>query len=375
MPRYAGQRDFQLGDYWLSQRSGSPAWHRTWFDPETRQTRRTSLGTTDFDEAKQRLTDWFILEQTRPQKEATDLLLAEVFPRFYEQHGKTLVSASDVNRSLRDWLTFHGEATVAEATTQEAQRNFRDWLSKERGLSVATVRRVLIVGKSALNWAWKRGEIVQVPYIALVTPPAPEPKGRPLEIEEVVRLFKSSRESHVTVLMAFMLGTAARTGAILDLKLSQIDVDKRLIFLNPPGRRQTNKYRPTVRLPSQLVAFVEKRQESGKDDPLVTYHGAAVKSVKTNWRKLVVEAGLEGNVQTYSFRHTMARWMRMQGVPAWEVAAQLGHKAPEYSTTEIYAPFDPAYLSNAVGAIDRLLELISEQLDGELLGTIINRDL
>jgi len=374
MPRYSRQRDFQLGDYWLSKRSGSPAWHRTWFDPETRQTRRASLGTTDLDEAKQRLTDWFILDQTKPQQEAADVLLAEVFPRFYEQHGKTLVSASDVNRSLRDWLTFHGDATVAEATTQEAQRNFRDWLSTERGLSPASVRRVLLVGKSALNWAWKRGEIVQVPYIALVTPPAPEPKGRPLEIEEVARLFRASREPHVTVLMAFMLGTAARTGAILDLKLSQIDVEKRLIFLNSPGRRQTNKYRPTVRLPSQLVAYVEKRQESGKDEPLITYRGAAVKSVKTNWRKLVVEAGLEGNVQTYSFRHTMARWMRMQGVPAWEVAAQLGHKAPDYSTTEIYAPFDPAYLSNAVCAIDKCLKHVSDSLLEASLADYLSED-
>ena len=40
---------------------------------------------------------------------------------------------------------------------------------------------------------------------------------------------------------------------------------------------------------------------------------------------------------------------------AWEVSAQLGHKKQELSITEIYAPFDPSYLSNAVEAIDAFL--------------------
>ena len=67
-------------------------------------------------------------------------------------------------------------------------------------------------------------------------------------------------------------------------------------------------------------------------------------------------AGLDGDVNPYSIRHTVARWMRQNGVPAWEVAAQLGHKSRDYRTTELYAAFDPSYLSNAVRAIDRLFD-------------------
>lgn len=48
----------------------------------------------------------------------------------------------------------------------------------------------------------------------------------------------------------------------------------------------------------------------------------------------------------------MARWLRIQGVSGWEVSAQLGHKQKGLSTTEIYAPFDPSYLSASVVAID-----------------------
>jgi hypothetical protein len=37
-------------------------------------------------------------------------------------------------------------------------------------------------------------------------------------------------------------------------------------------------------------------------------------------------------------------------------AQQLGHKSRDYRTTELYAAFDPAYLQNAVRAIDLLFE-------------------
>ena len=51
----------------------------------------------------------------------------------------------------------------------------------------------------------------------------------------------------------------------------------------------------------------------------------------------------------------MARHLRASGVPGWEVAAQLGHKKRDLSITEIYAPFDPAYLEKSVEAIDDFL--------------------
>ena len=362
MPRYKSERDFQLGEYWLSKQARSEAWCRTWFDQTTRQTKRISLRTTDFDEAKQRLTDWFVLNHTKQEEKVEDVLLAEVFARFYEQHGSTLKSAIDVKRALRYWVDFHGEATIAEATQQSAQAEFRQWLTDTKSVGASSIKNCLAIGKSALNWAWKRGEIGPVPYIALGKPPKPEPKGRPLEVAEVAKLFAAANQHHVSVLMAFMLGTAARTGAIMSLTLDQIDEGRELIHLNPQGRQQTKKYRPTVKLPNQLLDYVKYRLERPFSPQLVAYKGAAVASIKKAWGKTRTDSQLTGNVQTYSFRHTMARWMRMQSVPAWEVAAQLGHKSSEHSTTEIYAPFDPAYLSKATEAINDFLYQVACEL-------------
>lgn len=152
-----------------------------------------------------------------------------------------------------------------------------------------------------------------------------------------------------------MLATAARPDAILDLTLDRCDIASRIIQLNPATRTQTKKYRPTVKMPEAIIPLIEKRQAAGDSPYLIAYNGKPVKSIKTSWRKARKAAGLDMAVNPYSLRHTMARWLRTQSVPVWEVQAQLGHKQAGAGTTEIYAPFDPAYLSKSVVAIDRLL--------------------
>jgi len=288
--------------------------------------------------------------------------LAGVFARFYDQHGQHLKSAADLRRIFTYWLEFHNEATVSEALEAERQSEFQNWLIKEKSLSLSSVRKAQTIAKSALNWAWKRGDIPALPYVQLAKAPRPEPKGRPLDMDEVVKLFQAVELPHIAVLLAFMLGTAGRTGAILELTYDRIDVDNRLIDLNPKGRTQTKKHRPIIKLPEQLVSFVEHQSALNPNGAVVSYDGKPIQWVKNGWNSTRERSGLTGNVQTYSCRHTMARWLRMRSVPAWEVAAQLGHKSPEYSTTEIYAPYDPAHLSAAKVAIDAFLCQIARQL-------------
>ena len=155
MSRKTENRAYQIGDYWLSKQARSDVWCRTWYDPNSRQTRRSSLREEDFELAKQKLTDWFVLQHSKPTQEIAQATIAEIFARFYEHHGQTLVSARDVKRNLNYWLDFHEDATVDEAANQQQQTKFRDWLHKTRGMSLASVRTCLLIGKSALNWAWK----------------------------------------------------------------------------------------------------------------------------------------------------------------------------------------------------------------------------
>lgn len=355
MPRYEKGRDYQVGDYWLSKRGNSPAWCRTWFDPNTRQTCRVSLGTTDIEQAKQALTDWFVVNQRRERELPAGVSLAEVVARYWEHHGQHVASSQRTRIALNYWLDFFGDATVAELSSVPSQERFHQWLL-DKGMKAASVKRTLTAGRAAVNYAWKRGEITSAPFIQMVVSRHEEesapPRGRPMEMAEIARLIEATGNRHMRHFVAMMLATAARPEAIKELTLDRCKVEDRLIILNPAGRKQTTKYRPTVRMPESIVPLLQRLHAEPETAYVVGYGEQSVKSIKTAWRAARKRAGLDTEVNPYSLRHTMARWLRKQGVPAWEVSAQLGHKRQELSITEVYAPYDPTYLSNAVRAID-----------------------
>ena len=194
---------------------------------------------------------------------------------------------------------------------------------------------------------------------------AAPPKGRPLNVEELGQLLKHVRHQHVLDFIWLMLGTAARPDAIYELTLAQCDMENRLIDLNPAGRDQTKKYRPVVKMPEMLVPLIERRKQEGDCAHLIAFEGRPIKSIRKAWRQLRKDADLGEQVNPYSLRHSMARWLRSQSVQDWEVSAQLGHKKRGMSTTEIYAPFDPTYLSQSVAVIDKLLEQLNSVLTND----------
>lgn len=354
MPKYAQKREFQVGEYWLSRQSRSPAWCRTWFDRDTGQTKRASLRTEDLHEAQERLKEWFI-EQHRPKDAAlTDITLAQVLTNYWNDHGSKLASASSIKVSCRYWIEYWADSVVADITGIRAQEGFHAWL-REKGLADPTINRTVMVGKAALNRAWQNGEISSVPKLMSLTVSERPPKGRPLSIEEVRLLLENAQSERLYRFILLMLGTASRPDAIRELTKEQCDLETGLIHLNPPGRKQTKKYRPTVRMPDQLRSIIEQAEPG----PLITYRGKPVASLKGGWRRLRETTGLDDQVQPYSLRHTMARHLRASGVPAWEVAAQLGHRATGMSITEKYAVADPAYLEKTLRAVETYLNQVS----------------
>ncbi|NDD83375.1 site-specific integrase [bacterium] len=351
MGRYT-KRECQYGEYWVGQRAGSPAYYRCWM--EGRTLRRATLGTTDFEEAKQRLEEWFIANRRVENETATDAVLADVLRRYWEGHAKNVASAPTIKGQLRYWLEFHGAASVKDACHHDRLAQFITAL-KDRGLAPSTVNHTLMAGKAALRMAWKRGELVSVPHIPMVPVGEQEPMGRPLTVEEVRRLLRECEATpHLWRLCVWLIATAARPAAILELDWAQVRHDEGLVYLNPIGRAQNKKRRPVVRLPTQL----SKNSGSGH---VVAWRGKPVGSGITAWRKARERAGLGQDVTLYSFRHTMGRWMRARGVPEEQIKMQLGHATS--GETWRYIGFAPNYLDKACAAIEAYLDLVLDDCD------------
>jgi integrase len=164
--------------------------------------------------------------------------------------------------------------------------------------------------------AWKRGELTSVPFIADVERDAEQEaeRFRDLTVDEVARLLRAAAAvPHLLSFCMISLNTLARPDAVLDLGPAQVDIKRRLIKLNPDGRKQTKKYRPVVPISDTLLPWLAQSE----GPRYVLYRGRPVASVKKSFAKAVAGAGLE-DVSPYCLRHTMATELRARGVSEWE---------------------------------------------------------
>jgi integrase len=338
---------FRIGKWFLDKRANSPNWCVGWFDPATRQTRRSSLGTADFQVAKVRLAEHVTKHEALNHADPAEVSLEVILIRYWDEYGKDIPSAEQARHALKKWSDHFAGASVAELTSQR-QEMFIAAL-RAKGYQPSYISRILSVGRAALMRAWKRGELISVPFIADVTRDLEHEaeRFRELDLDEVVRVLAAAAQvPHLLTFCMISLNTLARPDAVLDLGPVQVDLKRRLIKLNPGGRKQTKKYRPVVPISKTLLPWLEQCEGSR----YVLYHGKPVASIKKSFAKAVAGAGLE-DVSPYCLRHTMATELRARGVPEWEAMGMLGHKSPA-RTTERYAKFRPDYLSEAARAIE-----------------------
>jgi integrase len=338
---------FRIGKWFLDKRPNSPNWCVCWFDPATRQTRRTSLRTADFQIAKMRLAEHVTKHESLKNVAPDGVPLEAILIRYWEEHGNGIPSAEQARFALAKWSDHFSGATVSELTPQR-QEVFISSL-RANGYQPSYISRILSVGRAALMRAWKRGELTSVPFITDVErdPEQEAERFRDLNMNEVAGLLQASAAvPHLLSFCMISLNTLARPDAVLDLGPTQVDIKRRLIKLNPDGRKQTKKYRPVVPISLTLLPWLEQCE----GPRYVVYHGKPVASVKKSFAKAATSAGLR-DVSPYCLRHTMTTELRARGVSEWEAMGMLGHKSPA-RTTERYAKFRPDYLSGAVRAID-----------------------
>jgi hypothetical protein len=132
---------FRIGRFFLDRRRNSPAWCACWFDTESRQTRRSSLGTRDFQEAKVRLAEFVTKNETLKDARPSEVLLEAILIRYWEEHAKEIASSEQARIALALWSDHLAECTVAELTPQR-QETFIAAL-RSKGYKESYISRVL----------------------------------------------------------------------------------------------------------------------------------------------------------------------------------------------------------------------------------------
>jgi integrase len=221
-----------------------------------------------------------------------------------------------------------------------------------------TISRELSVLNAAINWAVKKKRFLgaEKPYIQL--PGTSEPRDRWLTEAEADALLEAASEPQIRqpdkkklprvyLFVALALNTASRKTALLHMEWDQVDLARRRIYLNPRGRKQTNKRRATVPINDELLPILERafREREGECKYVLGHPGA----IRTAFENAVERAGLGPDVTPHVLRHTFGTWSAMAGKSMFDIAGMMGDTVA--TVTKTYAHHHPDYLRDAANNV------------------------
>lgn len=217
-----------------------------------------------------------------------------------------------------------------------------------------TIARELPVLTAAINHAIRNKRLAadHAPIIKL--PPASDPKDRWLTHEEADRLLAAALQSpapkgklpRIYKFVVLALATWSRKTALVTITKKQIDLENRMIYLNPHGRRQTKKRRPPVPIADWALPIIKRMMDEAPGESLLGHTG----SIRTAFSSAVKRAGLPG-VTPHTLRHTGATWAAQAGVSLEDIGGVLGDDIRTVYKT--YLHHCPEHLRKAVNAVRR----------------------
>ena len=234
---------------------------------------------------------------------------------------------------------------VTKALCQDYDRRRR-----EAGRAQGTVWTELGYLQSALNFGMKNAPKVW-------RPSKPQSDKRILTRAEAIALIDAARSPHTRLALILLLGTAARVGAVLDLKWDRVDFDRGTINLRLEDTA-TRKGRAIVPMNASTRAALQDARAAAISDYVIEWAGTRVNSVRKGVMSAVSAAKL-GHVRIHDLRHTAAVTMLSSGVPLVKVAQVLGHSntAVTFST---YGRYLPEHMQDAVNLLDFTNDSVAE---------------
>ena len=359
--------------------------------------KRFSTGTENEQEANQRLEEFRarLRNVAAKLRRPDEIKIAEAVESYLKSIADMTSSATRANGAqhiIRWWGHLTADVITKETVAAYVAERRRQPGLRKKKVADWTIINELSVLRAAMNLLYKEGRMTREVFVPV--PPSPGGKDLWLESHEADLLIQSCVEPHVRMFMELALHTGGRHKAILELKwLWQVDLTRRRIALNPPGRRQTTKRRPPVPMNSHIFELLsdaqqraatpfvieQTRLERDHERPgqyrRVVAKRNGIKNIKKGFgaaaararrtalerarqepresvkRQLWREAAVKLKRATpHTLRHTAGTWMAQGGVDMWMIAGWLGHSVQK--TTELYAHHHPDYMTDAADALE-----------------------
>lgn len=166
--------------------------------------------------------------------------------------------------------------------------------------------------------------------------------------------------------LIIMIGTAARSRAVLDLSKTngQVDFKHHVLDLNPPGRRQTTKHRAMLKMAPTLESWLKTWEPVNAAGQYLQ-----VARGRNLFNNLIRKSGIHATPKM--LRTFVGTWMASHAVPTWDRDMFMGHRKPSEGgnpTGDYYTIYQPQYLKAAAEAIEALYQELAPLLTiGDLL--------
>jgi integrase len=151
----------------------------------------------------------------------------------------------------------------------------------------------------------------------------------------------------------FAVLTGMRRGEIVNLRWQDVDLSRRVIFIqSSPTFKTKAGRRRTVPMSDSVLYLLTSKQGKSRSEFVFTLNDEPISDVWVThlFKKCVRRCKLSNRrLHFHSLRHTFASWLVQKGATLYEVQRLLGHTSSK--VTEVYSHLQPEQLHSTVNRI------------------------
>lgn len=241
------------------------------------------------------------------------------------------------------------QTTEIERVEQISRLLIEDYIMQckaERDWSAQTIRNTIGALKAFLEWCFKRGMIDENPANDIPYPKTPKRLPSSLSLEDAHKVLGWPRYAHfyypyerkrAEAIIAVFLYTGIRRGELLDLTLSDVNLEEQTLFVRC-GKGMKDRNIPLhFRLIPYLRTYLEDRKRVGKN---TEYFFCRLRGnghmtdivIKNIFNRIKIETGI--STYPHMLRHSFATLMLEGGCDIYALSKMMGHT--DIKTTTIY---------------------------------------
>jgi site-specific recombinase XerD len=279
--------------------------------------------------------------------------LVKGFERFLKARRFSESTVQVYTTFANGFLHFLKEVTPEQAQNSDAEA-YLEYLVLKRRISISTHRQAI----SALKQLAEFLPDCKIEPEGLVRPKRSRKLPTVLSTAEVIRLLQVTANLKHRCLTGLMYSSGLRIGELLSLKLEDIDLHRKLLYIrNAKGRKDRQ-----VVLAERMLPLIRNYLSTYRPKHYFTEGAGGGRYSPTSFRTFLKRnakrAGILKKITPHTLRHSFATHLLEKGTDIRLIQELLGHAKPE--TTMIYTHVSRQDLLQIKSPLDLIFESASQ---------------